>query len=246
LGPLPPSTAQPNHHRALTTRPRASAQTSRAIDRGHVTLSRDPTCLRAVLSSPVPLRVGPFCHPYPLLLQPKTDFFAAVLGSTEAGLTARKWRVVATVARSWGYLRRAPTLSSYLRDPTTPLPVRHRHREKGRERDLRRRHHCGRPSFHNRALGCCRDVALLIPHVGGTSRGTNFGGAALNSSPELAPSLCSALRRGLLLPVVRTLGKSPHRVCLCLLFALRQLIELRVLVGPEITAPSMAPPLGAG
>jgi hypothetical protein len=70
----------------------------------------------------VPLRVGPFCHPCPLLLQPRTDFFAAVLGSTEAGLTTRKWRVVATVARSWGYLRRAPTLSSYLCDPTTPLP----------------------------------------------------------------------------------------------------------------------------
>jgi hypothetical protein len=69
--------------------------------------------------------------------------------------------------------------------------------------------------------------------------------ATVNYSPELAPRLCSALRRGLLLPVVRTLGKSPH-VRLCLLFALRQLIELRVLVGSEITAPSMAPPLGAG
>lgn len=107
--------------------------------------------------------------------------------------------------------------------PSASLPSTPRERES--ERDLRRRHRCGRPSFHIRALGCCRGVAPLIPHVVGTSRGTDFGGAALDSSPELAPSRCSALRRGLLLPVARTLGKSPHRARLCFLFAWLQLIE---------------------
>jgi hypothetical protein len=113
--------------------------------------------------------------------------------------------------------------------PSASLPSTPRERES--ERDLRRRHRCGRPSFHIRALGCCRGVAPLIPHVVGTSRGTDFGGAALDSSPELAPSRCSALRRGLLLPVARTLGKSLHRARLCFLFAWLQLIERGSLSG---------------
>jgi hypothetical protein len=77
------------------------------------------------------------------------------------------------------------------------------------------------------------------------SGGTNSGRAALNSSSELAPGPCSALRRGLPLPVVYMPGNSPHRVRLGLLVALCQLIDRGVLVGPDFTAPSMAPPWGS-
>jgi hypothetical protein len=135
----------------------------------------------------------------------------------------------------------SPTFATYL--PLFQFAI---DTERKGERDLHRPHHGSWPSFHNQDLEWCRGVAPLVPHVCDTSGGTNPGRVALNSSLELAPRLCSALRHGLLLPVVRTLGKSPHRVRLCLLFVLRQLIELRVLVGPEITVPSMAPPLGAG
>jgi hypothetical protein len=57
------------------------------------------------------------------------------------------------------------------------------------------------------------------------SGGTNSGRAALNSSSELAPGPCSALHRGLPLPVVYTPGKSPHCVRLGLIVALCQLID---------------------
>jgi hypothetical protein len=143
--------------------------------------------------------------------------------------------------------------TSRLASPPCPLPPRPIYpfssspstpRERERETFVAATMVVGRRSII-RPSGC-RGVAPLVPHVCDTSGGMNPGRAALNSSPELAPRLYSALRRGLLLPVVRKLGKSPHRVCLCILSALRQLIELRVLVGPEITTPSMALPLGAG